>query len=209
MSREFHWTERCYANDFLANTETDRPVTGEPVTDAIRTMLIALAPLEYAAASYQQSDWGLADVKKEAIEQVLAIHAACATLLKAVTDYTAPEHVTSILNDMARGIGGTAAHSSHLDFSNSQLARGDLPKEVMEHAKAMRDRSMVALDLLAKSGKSTVGSFDIAAELVRRDFEAEANGMTPVTIHSSRYQVTLDVEMRVGDLNNLTRKGAA
>ena len=87
MSREFHWTERNYMHKVLENVENDREVTGEPVADAIREVMIALAPVEYAVASRQAGDSGIDRVMLACVENLPAVNAAVNTLLNAMEDY--------------------------------------------------------------------------------------------------------------------------
>jgi iron uptake system EfeUOB component EfeO/EfeM len=87
MSREFHWCERSYLHTVLAKTEWAREKTGEPVADAIRDLLIALAPIEYAVASHQACDSGLDRVVLQSAKSKETIRDATNQLNHAIKEY--------------------------------------------------------------------------------------------------------------------------
>jgi hypothetical protein len=80
MSREFHEIHgAAYMHAAMSGTEEMRPLTGEPVADAIRGLLIALAPVEHAVASAQAGDSSQAEV-------TLACHQHFAAIDDALTE---------------------------------------------------------------------------------------------------------------------------
>ncbi len=84
MSREFHWTSSSYMHSVLSEVEDAREITGEPVADAIREILIALAPIEFAVASEQASDSSHSRVVIACHEHKDKLLAAMETLRRAV-----------------------------------------------------------------------------------------------------------------------------
>lgn len=82
MSREFHYCYAGYFHNILNDVADSRAISGEPVADAIRDVLIALAPVEYAIASHQANDSGKErviischenhDVLEKALKKLLA-----------------------------------------------------------------------------------------------------------------------------------------
>lgn len=106
MSREFHWVEGNYLHEVLSLVKDDRPITGEPVADAIRDLLIALAPLEYAVASHQACDSGLDRVVLESAVQKENISRECRALMAAINQYD--DIVRRVLRDAKERLGGDA-----------------------------------------------------------------------------------------------------
>ena len=87
MSREFHWTGHDYLHSILADVGVDRPVTGEPVADAIRDFLIAIAPIEREVANHQAHDSGLSAVVLAAVKHRDQVEDAAAALIVALAEY--------------------------------------------------------------------------------------------------------------------------
>lgn len=57
MSGEFHAIGGCgFFWKVLEDVDGDRPITGRPVTDAIRDLMLALAPIERAVAWEHEMD---------------------------------------------------------------------------------------------------------------------------------------------------------
>ena len=69
------------------NIERDRPITGEPVADAIGAVLRAIGPIEEAVAYHQGCDAGVDRVMIACVENGPAIDAACKRLTEAVRSY--------------------------------------------------------------------------------------------------------------------------
>lgn len=69
------------------NIERDRPITGEPVADAIGAVLRAIGPIEEAVAHHQDGDAGVDRVMIACVENGPAIDAACQRLTRAVQNY--------------------------------------------------------------------------------------------------------------------------
>lgn len=101
MSREFHEVYSGYFHSVLNDVESDRPRTGEPVADAIRDILIALAPIEYAVASHQACDSHLSRVVIASAKNADRVRDAAAELLKAIGYYN--EIVSTIVRENIEG----------------------------------------------------------------------------------------------------------
>lgn len=67
--------------------ERDRPVTGEPVADAIGAVLRAIGPIEEAVAYHQDCDAGIESVMIACVESGAALEAACGHLIMQVQLY--------------------------------------------------------------------------------------------------------------------------